>query len=239
MNLTEIRRKFVELSGRNDLVVDVVDYKDNGANFFIQEGSRFLDRKSNEHNREDVALYPVSQGDFVLYMKNIRVIKSVWIYVGDARAELKELPRDGLRKMFPKILSSDTQGVPAYYAPVNARLRTGVPVTPRQFLSSISLNKENINSIIFPPLSQDALIEEEGKFYSDDLMENPENYWTFHHPMLLVWASLYMLEISYRNSEGARDWMSAINDYLRDLELDIIEQDSENLSQLGEYDYVD
>ena len=40
MNLLQIRTKFVQLSGRYDLVVDAAggDYSDNGADFFINAG---------------------------------------------------------------------------------------------------------------------------------------------------------------------------------------------------------
>ena len=43
MNLLEIRTKFRSISGRYDLVNS--DYSDNGANFFIEEGRKWLDSK--------------------------------------------------------------------------------------------------------------------------------------------------------------------------------------------------
>ncbi len=42
MNLLAIRTKFVEVSGRFDLVVDRTDYADQGADFFIKAGQGYL-----------------------------------------------------------------------------------------------------------------------------------------------------------------------------------------------------
>jgi hypothetical protein len=43
MNLLQIRTKFRSVSGRYDLVND--NFSDNGANFFIEEGRKWLDSK--------------------------------------------------------------------------------------------------------------------------------------------------------------------------------------------------
>jgi len=42
MNLLQLRTKFRSLSGRFDLVN--ADFTDNGADFFINEGRKYLDR---------------------------------------------------------------------------------------------------------------------------------------------------------------------------------------------------
>jgi hypothetical protein len=39
-----------------------------------------------------------------------------------------------------------------------------------------------------------------------------------------VWASLRMLEVSYRNSEGAKDWDLALSSYLMGLDKDEIQE---------------
>lgn len=43
MNLREIRKLFLDMSGRYDLVNE--DLSDNGANYYINEGSKWLDSK--------------------------------------------------------------------------------------------------------------------------------------------------------------------------------------------------
>jgi hypothetical protein len=44
MNLKDFRTQFIKLSGRYDLVLDAVDYVDNGANFYINGAVKMLDR---------------------------------------------------------------------------------------------------------------------------------------------------------------------------------------------------
>ncbi len=44
MTLLQVRTNFITDSGRNDLVVDLTDYADRGANRFINAGQRCLAR---------------------------------------------------------------------------------------------------------------------------------------------------------------------------------------------------
>ena len=44
MTLLSVRQRFVDLSGRYDLVIDSINWANNGADFFIQAGQRWLDR---------------------------------------------------------------------------------------------------------------------------------------------------------------------------------------------------
>lgn len=236
MSLLDVRKKFIDLSGRFDLVVDTAAYADNGADFFIREGSRMLDRLAPEVNREDSAFSDVSAGDYSIFLDNVRVIKSVYVYDAStgSRGELREVTGKKIREWFPQILSQDSQGIPAVYAPVNTVARIGDTITPAEFLTGLKVTATNINGIVFPPVDRDLVIEVQGKFYSTTLtLDVDENYWTRNHMMLLVWAALYKLEVSYRNSEGAKDWLAAINGDLVQIDMDSVEQDSENLAQLG------
>ena len=36
------------------------------------------------------------------------------------------------------------------------------------------------------------------------------NFWSSRYPLTLVFAAAYMLEVFYRNKEGANDWLMAI-----------------------------
>ena len=117
MNLGTIRAKFIELSGRDDLVN--ADDTDNGANYFITAGQRFLEKK-----------------------------------FGHAEASVE--------------LSSDSD----------------------------------------------------------------TNWWTLETPDTLITASLYQLELSYRNSEGARDWMNGVDLNLHVLELEQVDDEVTGVDQM-------
>ena len=240
MNLAQVRAQFVKLSGRFDLVSDLSLYTDNGADFFIQEASRLLDRKSVEISEDDSAFYSVALGGYYIDFTNIRSIKELWYHNTTDRYQLIECTKNTLKTLFASILDTTNTGIPAYYAPVRGNIRTNVAngngeaSLPANFLNGLQLASTDINAVIFSPINPAGTIEIVGKFYSLPLTANAsENYWTIHHPMLLVWAACYLLEVSYRNSEGAKDWMGAIGDWLKEIEMDIVEERTNNMNQMG------
>jgi len=234
MDLKEIRKKFVELSGRYDLVVDTTDYEDAGADFYIREGSKFLDRRAEITESEAIKFKNVSEGDFYVTFDLCRTIHEVWFYDAGERGQLKDATRKELLTKFPKLLSTMETGVPAMYLPINVRIADGSDTPPIGFLEYVDIEGEELTGIIFPPLDRDGIMSIVGKFYSAELVSNAStNYWSSNHSMLLVWAALYHVEISYRNTEGAKDWLSAITLHLDDLFKDRVEQESGTLKQLG------
>jgi hypothetical protein len=84
------------------------------------------------------------------------------------------------------------------------------------------------NGIIFTPKADAAYnIEVVGKFLSAELTdEDGTNYWSVVAPEILLKAALYQLEIFNRNTEGANDWLSALTSEARDLEFDMVMEES-------------
>jgi len=231
MDLLAIRTQFVKLSGRYDLVVDTVDYVDNGADFFIQAASKFLDRRADTGAEVAVGFYDIAVDDFFLELTACRVIEQVWADDGIVREQLTEVPESEILKTFPGPLAEANSGFPAKYSPGFYRVKEGTATAG--FLTGTQTDTAKFNGIIFPPTDRILKMEVKGKFYSTILtVDASENYWTLNHEMLLVWAALYHLEISYRNSEGARDWLAAIETSLFDLELDLVDQEGINIRQL-------
>lgn len=58
------------------------------------------------------------------------------------------------------------------------------------------------------------------------------NYWTDEWSLLLLYAALYTLESSYRNTAGMRDWMNAITTILFGIELDKVEEEIHDIDQM-------
>lgn len=233
MNLGEIRAQFGDLSGRLDLVEEVNGVV--GADTYITSGSRMLDKMADIESSAAVVYKEVSPGDFYLYVSQVRAIFEVWYYAEGASYPLKEGTREQLRGYFPGLLSGAERGIPAWYATANMRIADLVSDAPVEgFLNHVDITGEHYNGIIFPPVDTSGVFEISGNFYSNPLAaETDENYWTVHNPMLLVWAALYYLEVSYRNTEGAKDWLGAINQSLTMLEFDHVEQGMKNLRQMG------
>ena len=231
MDLKAIRTQFVKLSGRFDLVVDTVAYADAGADFFIKAGSRFLDRRADTGQEQAIGFYDIAIGDFFLELADCRVIEQVWADDGVVREQLTEVPESEILETFPGPLAVANSGFPAKYAPGFYRVKVGSATT--DFLTGVQTDATKFNGFIFPPTDRVLKMEVKGKFYSNSLVEDTDtNYWSVSHEMLLIWATLYHLEISYRNSEGARDWLASIETSLFDLELDLVDQEGININQL-------
>jgi len=54
--------------------------------------------------------------------------------------------------------------------------------------------------------------------------EGDEVFWTLNHPDIVAKAALQRLEVSYRNTAGANDWMSSIVQDLLALDMDLLEE---------------
>ena len=248
MNLKEVRTKVIELSGRFDLVVDVTDYVDNGANFFIQQGQRWLDRKARTDKEYARHFQQAPVGKFAIMVEHCRVIKEVWIADDESRLELKKIDYRKLRgtdyptgeNAYVKPFSEMTQGDPLYYSPVNLRL---APEGQEQvaglyggflgYLDVLVGNDANVNGIIMlPPPDKEFMVEIVGKFYSNSLTNDVDiSAWSEKYPDILIMSALRHMEIFNRNSEGVKDWTSSILDALIDIDMDVAEEESTETTQ--------
>lgn len=58
------------------------------------------------------------------------------------------------------------------------------------------------------------------------------SYWTLEAPVTLLFAALYQLEASYRNTEGAKDWLNVIDLDLLGMEKDKISEEIMGVDQM-------
>ena len=121
MNLLQIREKFVKLSGRYDLVTDPDTWEDDGANWFIQEGQKYLDRKRDTKKSLGRYFEEVAAGVWHITFANCRSIKKVWINNASGRNEIDKKALIWLRNEYSSTISATDQGTPLYYAPTQLR----------------------------------------------------------------------------------------------------------------------
>lgn len=226
MNLFELRQQFVVRSGRYDLVGE--GGENAGADFFIQAGQRFLDRRSNMEAAQDaIHVGSLIAGESFLTLPACWLIKSVEA-LKDHHSGWYPLHRlhhrGSLRYAFKP------SGGPLYY--IEASDRDAPRTQPRRacdieapadaFEHRELITPESWSFLtleIFPKASITTTIRVKGKFYSEPLLRDEDyNYWSINHPDTLLKAALYQLEIFYRNSEGAQDWLNSIQLDLTDLE---------------------
>ena len=237
--LKDIRADFVKRSGRYDLVADSTNWADNGADAYVLAGSRMLDRReqhefSRAKHYEDAAI-----DTWYKIFQDCRAILDVWVSNDDYRKKLELRNVDTFRAYYNEPAGEIDSGCPTYYTP--ALLRTHPQASTiylEKFVDTTASEADKYdyeyNGIMWmPPTDEAIIVEVQGLWYSKTLaLDADKNYWSVNHPEVLIMAASYELEVSYRNTEGAKDWMSAINMHLGDLGKDFVEQQASGVTQI-------
>lgn len=228
MTLLQIRTKFREISGRFDLVN--ADYSDNGADFYINEGRKFLDRL-DETQKSWAAYYKTLSADgYAVSFPYCRAVKEVWAANSESRWQLeKKNLQDILTEYFANIDEMES-GTPLYYSPCISRYipETLTLVQLQAFSGHLEIapvTHEYNALIVNVPTDEDITIIINGLFYSAELVEETDvNYWSEVHPMLLIMAAMRQLEIVHRNTQGVNDWTASIMAEMQQLGYDLVEE---------------
>lgn len=220
--LLEVRTKFVDRSGRIDLVGESggnPDYTtDSGADWFVNQGQRLLDNMLPEPVNRKTLTLTLSAGEYALAVPKLRAPLEVWATVDDERWALLRNTQKQLRDYYEKPFSDIDVGEPLYWG-VGYTAQDGAPST------SPTVN-------LLPPAEEDTTIEVFGTFYSDDLEDNSDtSWWSVNHPGLLVLAALHELEVSMRNTAGANDWMVQIARHIQMIDHDLAQGESVEMTE--------
>lgn len=240
MNLKQIREQFRNISGRHDLVND--DLSDNGSDFFINEGSKWLDRKVE--TTKSWGTYPVIKPPGTWYVRYpfARAIKEVWITTVEGKLQMeKKRLQDMMAGYFTKVPAEWTSGTPTYYAPTVTRTVPD-PLTPAQIASMddyvgiVSPISHDYNTVIFScPTDQEALFEIIGLFYSKLLTEDTdENFWSQVHPLTLIQAAVLQTYIVSGNRPMMKGYTENLLDQLKDIGMDLVEQAIAEIDQIDD-----
>ena len=230
MNLIQVRQKFRELSGRFDLVSDV--FADTGADFFINEGRKFLDRLDENQKSWGTCFKFMESGFWSVQFPYCRAIKEVWAASSSARWQLeKKRSQDLVEGYLTGLPSSRTVGVPEFYAPCITRyIPENITVNSfESFLGWVDIpsgNAHEFNAILVNvPTSEKLTIIINGLFYSAELVNDlDENYWSAVHPLLLINAAIRQTEAVNRNTQGLNDWDNVIKIDMQHLGFDLVEE---------------
>ena len=245
-----VRKKFCELSGRYDLIN--ADLTDNGADFYINAGQAHLDRMQSTGQMKAKYIKKVAAGTIKVYVAGLRSVHKVWAGNStDGLTELLKVDLDWLREEYEEQLGDVDQGTPYYYAPAVLRpypdsststdLLGYYDIDDLQLHSTVPDHYTYSGIVIMPPPDVEYYISVYGTFYSPTLSATlvgatwtqTKSMWTEVHPQILLKAALYELETFYRNSEGAKDWMSALQVEVTDIDKDFADLESFNINQIG------
>lgn len=257
-DLLAVRKLFVELTGRYDLVTDAAagDFTDNaagasvGADVFIRQGQKFLDTYPHEHRWSRGRFFTLTAAEQIaVTMTDCRSITAV--YVGAATADetggqegrfaLKRASMDWLYRTYNQYPSTLTGGRPEYYSPLSIRpLPNGLTVGDLGSFTgwldvTPAANPSYSGLLLYPPADGQYAVIVDGLWYNRELTADADtNYWTVEHPMVLAWAAAYCHEVSQRNSQGAADWKREIGQFMLQLDLDVRENAASGISEVGD-----
>lgn len=237
MNLLQIREQFVKLSGRYDLVTSTSTYADNGADFFITAALNFLDRRSNLWKKNSRVFYSLAAGAWYKTFQRCRIIEAVYVNTTEARARLTRKDFHWLHLEYFQTVAAQDTGPPLYFCP--AKLRSDDDSAMSDLGAFFNYTQDDSDAyrgvLIFPPPDETVVLEVLGQFYSADLTEETDsNYWSSNYPTILILAALYQLEtLNHRNTQGANDYLSAIDKLLLDLDKDVVEEDAYDVTVMG------
>lgn len=235
MNLLEVRTLFARHSGRYDLVN--ADNSDNGADFFINAGQDWLDRKFRFPKDEGRVIKVLSDGKSFVQIQRARAITEIFAYTSTARTLLTRADRRELEVYYSTPYDLLERGTPLYWAPAVMRGVDRVPANGvtgfESDIVTIDGNNDIVGLLILPPPSEEIRLDIRGLFYSTKLeMDGDESYWSQVSPNILLMAALRQVEVFHRNTEGVKDWTNAVLDELMDLDKDVVDQDIVDINQM-------
>lgn len=224
MNLKEARQRFVEVTGRYDLIVDTVDWKDDGADYFINQGVRFLDRELALPGQA-IADAVLETGQWILPVPNLRALYHVSRIENGKVIYLHGTSYDGLRCKYPyaEPFTTMNNAVPTHWALTDTRRLT--------ITKAITHSSKSV--IILPPTNATINLVLEGLFLSPPLINDEDiNWWLEFEEGLVIDAASYSLEVYFRNRQGQLDKLIDLREDLAKIDKDNVEQTIHKLDRM-------
>jgi len=240
MSLLEVRKNFIQFSGRYDLIVDRIAYADKGANFFIRAGQDYLDRLVEISTAGARYFIDVQPNSWYVLVPRSRVIEAVTLSNTEGNKwNLSRVDLAYCKYCYIKDPLQRSGGPSRQYA-------IGILRTVPEVAGTITISKFGpttytttgesflYTGVLFTsPTDQVYSAEVIGKFYEPYLaLDSDVNRWTEVYPFVLAMAACRALEISYRNTAGVKDWEYAIEAELHGVELDTADQESNFIREM-------
>lgn len=222
MTLAALRQKFVELSGRYDLVESQQDYKDDGADFFIRSGQRFLDNQLDFPKKEARAEVTLSQGESQVSLAGIQSLDRVLRHEPEGAALLDEVL---YKDFFDRFGNQSDTGVPTYWTSPIGR---GQPEGNKPQTSGSTYIQ------FFPHANKEYTFSVMGSFFSVTLEnDDDENFWSTVYPESLIQAAMYSMERFYKNRAGMQDHLAAIQRDLSGIDANVAQDEMGEIDQMS------
>lgn len=228
MTLLEVRKMFVKLTGRYDLIKDAESYADDGADFMLNAGIRMLDSMFTHSKSYGTIRLPVESGKDVYRTDNVLSIEGVQVSSDEGRVTLTHVSEQDIMERDPD--GSNSSGAPKYYA-----IHTGMR---NPALGNLKDEFKGESFRIFPAPDKALTAYVYGRITIPLKEDDDINFWSTSYPETLITAGQYFIERFHRNSQGMADHMRAIRQDLHELDSNAIESQMGSITQMRDsWDY--
>lgn len=245
--LIQMRRRFVELSGHYELVLDAEqnDWGDNGADDYIRAAQRRLDDEFTYHKSDAMLYAKLTAGQAIVTFNWSRLIKQVWI--ADAtgyRQELTRLTMREMRELYNETtLAAISQDSPQYWAPITSMLAPSqIGDTSSTFSSTGYVDYDQIvfseayfskSIVVMPPPAATTTVQVLASWYSPTLSDDEDVCFWSQFPELLIRGARAELELDlHRNQTGYRGFLEGLMPRLSRLEDNLLEEEQSGPPEL-------
>ena len=219
MTLLEVRKMFVRLSGRYDLVKDTESYEDNGADFMLNAGIRMLDSMFTHSKSYGVIRVPLKPDKAVYETNNVLSVEGVQVSSDSGRVSLTHVTEQDIEER-----GDIGSGSPKYYC-----MHTGMR---NPALGNLKDEFTGESFKILPKPSSALTAYVYGRLTIPLENDGDINFWSVSYPETLITAGMFFIERFHRNSQGMADHMQAIRQDLHELDANAIESQLGSITQM-------
>jgi len=203
MSLAVVKELFEEVTGRYDLA-QATGYLN--ATWLINQGIRWLEKTYPLKNTKATYAVDIVADQWYVRLNHCQAVHRVWLTDSDKeRARLEVQTKEYMRYVYGEEFGEVTNGAPKDYCPTvnRAALSTQTSTYDSYVTDLTSMNDYN-GLIVMPPADATYSLLIEGEFFSEELSDDAdENFWTQNVPMAVALAASLILDLMYRNKEGA------------------------------------
>lgn len=234
-NLAESRKLFVQVSRRFDLVLngDLETNVDNGANYFINQGQKYLDDRVQTRRQLRRFNAVTANGDFTLTIPGLASVEAIWV-IDAVNGRSDNLLRSWMSnsdflRTYSGLVADWNSGIPSNWAfnvDALAPSHDGALVTSAEEDGDVQLGKRvNKDGIIFYPKADGAYtFDIRGRFKEVKLLrDDDESYWTVMEPELLAMAAAFVFENRMGSQQRKQDHLIAMEPFIDELDNQEIE----------------
>jgi hypothetical protein len=218
---------------------------------YLNKGIKYLDKITFTKQKDSRFFVPLSRGNNILVLPaKCRVLKDVWVHTqgssGMLRHQLGKLSIDDMRDpqrryfwyqywysvyFFDTLATQEGPGRPSYYCPNVGGLASDTTADKASVYANLAdLTADGTDSrtvALFATANQDYTVEVYGNFFSPELSDKVvKNWWTANHPDLVIMASLFSMDRTYRNTSGGQELGAHIAADVLSLNNDDIEEET-------------